>query len=70
LIRFLVKDDEKQAQIAYQVFTQAEIKQDVLFVPLLVVLETIWVLQSVYEDTWPRYSHCFQRTNANACFKV
>ncbi len=49
LVRFLVKDDEKQARIAYQVFTQAEYKQDILFVPLLVVLETIWVLQSVYE---------------------
>jgi predicted nucleic-acid-binding protein len=49
LVRFLVKDDEKQAQITYQVFTQAEYKQEVLFVSLLVVLETIWVLQSVYE---------------------
>lgn len=49
LVRFLVKDDEKQAQIAYQAFTQAEYKEEVLFVPLLVVLETIWVLQSVYE---------------------
>jgi len=49
LVRFLVKDDEKQARIAYQVFTQAEYKQDILFVPLLVVLKTIWVLQSAYE---------------------
>ena len=49
LVRFLVKDDEEQAKIAFQIFTEAEYKQDVLFVPLLVVLETIWVLQSVYE---------------------
>ena len=49
LVRFLVKDDEEQAKIAFQIFTVAEYKQDVLFVPLLVVLETIWVLQSVYE---------------------
>lgn len=48
LIRFLVKDDEQQAQIVYQLFKQAETDQAVLFVPLLVVLESIWVLQSVY----------------------
>lgn len=48
LIRFLLKDDEQQAQRVYQLFKQTEAKQDVLFVPLLVVLETIWVLQSVY----------------------
>lgn len=48
LIRFLLKDDEQQAQQVYQLFKQAEAKQDVLFVPLLVVLETIWVLQSAY----------------------
>jgi predicted nucleic-acid-binding protein len=49
LVRFLVKDDEKQAKIAFQVITEAEFKQEALFVPLLVVLETVWVLQSVYE---------------------
>ncbi|MDD2724903.1 MAG: PIN domain-containing protein [Methylovulum sp.] len=48
LIRFLLKDDEQQAQRVYQLFKQTEAKQDVLFVPLLVVLETIWVLQSAY----------------------
>ncbi|MDT8364824.1 MAG: PIN domain-containing protein [Nitrosomonas sp.] len=48
LIRFLVKDDAQQAQVVYQRFKQAEINQAVLFVPLLVVLESIWVLQSVY----------------------
>ncbi|MBK6618982.1 MAG: hypothetical protein RI993_1696 [Pseudomonadota bacterium] len=48
LIRFLVKDDAQQAQVVYQRFKQAEMNQVVLFVPLLVVLESIWVLQSVY----------------------
>jgi predicted nucleic-acid-binding protein len=48
LIRFLLKDDEQQAQRVYQLFKQTEAKQDVLFVPLLVVMETIWVLQSAY----------------------
>jgi predicted nucleic-acid-binding protein len=48
LVRFLIKDDEKQAQLVYQLFKQTENNKDTLFVPLLVVLETIWVLQSVY----------------------
>ncbi len=49
LVRFLVKDDDNQATIVYRLFKQSEEKQEVLFVPLLVVLETIWVLQSSYE---------------------
>jgi predicted nucleic-acid-binding protein len=48
LVRFLVKDDDIQASVAYRLFKQSEEKQEPLFVPLLVVLETVWVLQSSY----------------------
>ena len=48
LVRFLVKDDDQQARLVYQLFKQTEVNQECLFVPLLVVLETIWVLQSCY----------------------
>ncbi|MGZ8185749.1 MAG: PIN domain-containing protein, partial [Methylobacter sp.] len=48
LVRFLVKDDAEQAQQIYNLFKQAENHQLRLFVPILVVLETIWVLQAVY----------------------
>jgi predicted nucleic-acid-binding protein len=48
LVRFLVKDDAEQAQQVYNLFKQAENNQQRLFVPILVVLETIWVLQAVY----------------------
>ncbi|MGZ8193173.1 MAG: PIN domain-containing protein [Methylobacter sp.] len=48
LVRFLVKDDAEQAQQVYNLFKQAENHQLRLFVPILVVLETIWVLQAVY----------------------
>jgi predicted nucleic-acid-binding protein len=51
LVRFLVKDDDYQASVVYRLFKQAEDRQQPLFVPLLVVLETIWVLQSVYAIT-------------------
>ena len=49
LVRFLVRDDKKQAEIVYRLFKRAESKNEPFFVPLLVVLETIWILESVYE---------------------
>lgn len=49
LIRFLTGDDELQAKKVYSIFKTAESEKKELFVPLLVVLEMIWVLESVYE---------------------
>ncbi len=49
LVRFLVRDDEKQAKAVYSLFKNAESNKSELFVPLLVVLELIWVLESAYE---------------------
>ena len=49
LIRFLVGDDEVQARKVYLIFKKAESDKKELFVPLLVILEMIWVLESVYE---------------------
>ena len=49
LVRFLVGDDEKQANKVYKLFKSIENDKDELFVPTLVILELIWVLESVYE---------------------
>lgn len=49
LIRFLTGDDEKQAKIVYEIFKQTENQQTELFIPLLVILEMIWVLESAYK---------------------
>ena len=49
LIRFLVRDDEEQADVVYRIFRQAESDKSSFFVPSLVLLETIWVLESVYD---------------------
>ena len=49
LVRFLVRDHEQQAKAVYKRFKQAETKKEVFFIPILVILETIWVLESVYE---------------------
>ena len=48
LVRFLVRDDAHQAELVYNLFKNAEKTGEVLFVPLLVALEVIWVLSSVY----------------------
>ena len=48
LIRFLVRDDQPQAALVRERFKAAEASGDQLYVPLLVVLETIWVLESAY----------------------
>lgn len=48
LIRFLVGDDEPQAKKVYSIFKKAESEKKELFVPLLVVLEMIGALESVY----------------------
>ena len=49
LVRFLTKDDERQAEIIYGIFKQAESDKEIFFVPLLVVLEALWVLEFVYK---------------------
>lgn len=49
LIRFLVRDDEDQAQAVRALFFEAEKKKETFFVPVSVTLEVIWVLSSAYD---------------------
>jgi len=49
LVRFLVGDDKLQAKTVYNLFKKVESAKDELFVPTLVVLELIWVLEAVYK---------------------
>ncbi len=49
LVRFLTKDDKKQSKVVYNIFKNAELKNEILFVSLLVILELIWVLEAVYD---------------------
>lgn len=48
LVRFLVQDDEKQARQVHSRLRKAEKNKEQLFVPLAVILETIWVLDRAY----------------------
>lgn len=52
IIRFLVKDDHAQAEKVLDRFKKAETDKETFFVTLLVVMEVVWVLESVYE--YPR----------------
>ena len=49
IVRFLVRDDDKQAETARRRLKRAEKSRERLLIPLLVVLETIWVLESAYD---------------------
>ena len=51
IIRFLVRDDEKQAKLVYRRLKQAESDRTQVFISLAVVLETIWVLESAYDKS-------------------
>jgi len=49
LVRFLVKDEPRQSKVAHELFHRAERSRDRLYVSNLVLLETLWVLESAYE---------------------
>ena len=51
IVRFLVCDDKTQAEVARQRFKLAESRRERLRIPLLVLLEIIWVLESAYNRT-------------------
>lgn len=42
LIRFLTGDDERQSEEAYTLFGDAELERKQFFVPLVVVLESVY----------------------------
>lgn len=51
IVRFLVCDDEMQAEAARKFLVRAENNRECVYVSLLVILETIWVLESAYNKT-------------------
>ncbi len=48
LVRFLVQDDANQVSVVNQIFEIAEVGKERFYISLLVVMELIWVLESVY----------------------
>ncbi len=48
LVRFLMGDDEAQAKKVYRLFRKAEENKDEFYISALVVLEVVWVIESIY----------------------
>jgi predicted nucleic-acid-binding protein len=69
LVRFLVRDDEQQATVVYNILKNAEATKKVLFIPLLVVLELIWVLESAYAISRNEILESIQDLTAMPIFK-
>jgi len=57
IVRFLVRDDEAQAAKVYQRLKQAEAQNEKFKIPLLVLLETLWVLESAYDRSREKILH-------------
>lgn len=53
LVRFLTGDDVTQTHKVYQLFKQTEIERTELYIPILVVIELVWVLESIYKFERP-----------------
>ena len=53
LVRYLVRDDEAQFERARRLLTRATAANEALFVSLLVLQETEWVLRSRYRFSKP-----------------
>ncbi len=51
LVRFLVRDDEGQFEKARKIIKREIDAEERVFVSLMVILETEWVLGSLYEQT-------------------
>ena len=49
LVRFLMADDEKQTASVYELFKKSEKNKQELFITILVMLELLWVLESLYQ---------------------
>lgn len=51
LVRVLIEDDEKQASTVKKIIESAEKKGQQILILTGVLIETVWVLESVYECT-------------------
>mgnify|MGYP006097959607 CR=1 FL=1 len=49
IVRFLVGDDPKESKTVYNILKEVEEQKSSLHVPILVVFELIWVLDSAYD---------------------
>ena len=61
LVRYLVKDDEKQFALAQTLITEALATGQPVMISMLVSLETEWVLRSLYKISKPQIASVLAR---------
>jgi predicted nucleic-acid-binding protein len=69
VVRFLVADDAGQAAAVGRLFQKAEEERERLFISLPVVLETIWVLTSVYDCPRGKLIEALERLRQLPCLR-
>jgi len=51
LLRYLIADDPRQSAIAEGIIEKCRQSEEPLFIPVLVLCETIWVLDRIYQQS-------------------
>ncbi|NYT27717.1 MAG: type II toxin-antitoxin system VapC family toxin [Candidatus Thiodubiliella endoseptemdiera] len=69
LVRFLTGDNVTQAHKVYQLFKQTEIERTELYIPILVVIELVWVLDSIYKFERPSLIKMLENLTLMPIFK-
>ena len=70
LVRLLIEDDPEQAAMVQQLVLFAEIKSIPLLILPEVLLETVWVLESVYKCERGEINKFLQTLTATAAFTM
>lgn len=61
IIRFLTNDDPKKADLCEKLFKHAKEGKQKLFISDLVIAETVWVLESMYNYPKNKLTDCIQK---------
>jgi predicted nucleic-acid-binding protein len=51
LLRYLIEDDPRQTSIAERIMEEGRQENEPLFIPVLVLCETVWVLDRIYRQS-------------------
>ena len=70
LLRFLLQDDEVQGENASRAIGQAAARNEPLFVGLVVLCESVWVLESVYRYRKPELVGVLDELLATGGFEI
>lgn len=70
LVRYLTRDDERQAEIAHHYLTQECTAEEPAFINRVVQCEVIWVLERAYKYSREQIAHAFEMIFRTRQFQV